>query len=327
MSHSDGMRAFGGWPLRGERAVRFIYTDEAGTSAKEPVSIVASVIVNADVELRPIASEVARLVAEYVPDYLQEGFLIHATEIFSGGRVISREKWSRDARFAFLHELVSIPYRNDIPIAVGMDFKKVDHSGAERFMHQLKINRNEYSHLLAFSRCMERSDYFLRNYLGGSEVGTIIAEDVGSIKKLLVKTVEVFRQNPITMVAEHQQAGSWQKALKLPENPIELKIEHVIDVPHFVQKGGAPLLQIADVCAFSFRRFLSGGAFGKELVLSMLGKHQGGQFVEDPVWFSGGSSGLFNTKKYWTQAQKDQNYEMIVRNPWLLSGLPPKSSI
>jgi hypothetical protein len=73
--------------------VRLIYTDEAGTSAKEPVCVVASVIVHGDQQWRPLENEVQRIVKERVPSNLKEKFIFHATEVFSGGKKIDRLAW------------------------------------------------------------------------------------------------------------------------------------------------------------------------------------------------------------------------------------------
>ena len=100
-----------------------------------------------------------------------------------------------------------------------------------------------------------------------------------------------------------------QDILGLDQTSQVLEIKHLIDVPHFVKKSGAPMLQLADACAFSFSRYLSKQSDGRELCLAMLGPQHGEQFVTDPAWFSGGSFGLFNTDKYWS-AEQQQNFQL-----------------
>jgi hypothetical protein len=48
-------------------------------------------------------------------------------------------------------------------------------------------------------------------------------------------------------------------------------IDRIIDTVHFVSKGDAPLLQIADACAFCFRRYFAEQEYGGEWVEAMLG--------------------------------------------------------
>jgi hypothetical protein len=61
--------------------VRFIYTDEAGTSAKEPVTVVIGLVVNPDTQLLPATSEVDKIFAT-VPPQCRKTFEFHATSIW-----------------------------------------------------------------------------------------------------------------------------------------------------------------------------------------------------------------------------------------------------
>ncbi len=82
--------------------MRFIYTDEAGTSIHEPVRVVASVIVNADTQLSFINSAINNLYEEYIPKELKENFWFHATEVYSGGKNIDRDNWKFSSRLNFI---------------------------------------------------------------------------------------------------------------------------------------------------------------------------------------------------------------------------------
>jgi hypothetical protein len=292
----------GGAALAGGEFVRFIYTDEAGTSAKEPVCVVASVIVHGDKQWRTLQGEIGRIVSERVPVDLRDNFNIHATEVFSGGKKINRQHWSFEERLDFLKEIICLPFIHDAPIALGVSFKREDWT-ALIDLKQLKLNNNKYAHFLAFARCMERSDLFLRKYLNGEEVGTVIAEDVPEIKTFLSRFGLFYREFPTVVVNEHLVPEAWQVELGLKPDDTFHEIRHIVDTPHFVEKGRAPLLQLADVCAFAFRHFLSTKDHGRDLVLAMLGPEQGFAFVNDDAWFSDGSGGLFNTHSYWSDDQ------------------------
>ena len=50
------VRAFDGSPLAGRRLVRIVYLDESGTSRREPLALVAGVVVDADNQLSPSKS-------------------------------------------------------------------------------------------------------------------------------------------------------------------------------------------------------------------------------------------------------------------------------
>lgn len=53
-------------PLDGTALVRFIYTDEAGTSANEPVTVVVALVVDADTQWMPAFQRISALL-ERVP--------------------------------------------------------------------------------------------------------------------------------------------------------------------------------------------------------------------------------------------------------------------
>ena len=152
--------------------------------------------------------------------------------------------------------------------------------------------------MFALSMNIERADAFLQKYLAEKEVGLIVAEDLPEMKKLFSNATMYLRSNPITMVPECFRENEVERILKILPNQQVFELKCVIDVIHFAKKAEAPLLQLADACAFTFRRCLSRQTGGNELLLAMLGPDQGRTFLNDDVWFSGASSGLFNTIKY-----------------------------
>jgi hypothetical protein len=155
---------------------------------------------------------------------------------------------------------------------------------------------------------MERADLFLRKYLSGAEIGSVIAEDLPEMKRFLSAFGLLHREpgGQFTAPAEHFRPEKWQEALGVSPDPVDYRIDHIVDVPHFVSKGKAPLLQLADACAFAFRHCLSKKDHGDDLVMAMLGPEHGPNFVNDPVWFSIAGSGLFNTSAYWSKDQRQE---------------------
>lgn len=99
--------------------VRFVYLDEAGTSAKEPVTVVAGIIVHADTQWRPAEADVNRIVKDMVPERYKENFVFHATEIWGSRKF--RDGWDRNDRTAFLKEMMSVPHRPEHPPRCGED--------------------------------------------------------------------------------------------------------------------------------------------------------------------------------------------------------------
>lgn len=119
--------------------MRLIFIDEAGTSAIEPVCVVAAVIVEADRELRVVREELSRAIFEGVPPIYRNNFLFHATEIFSGGKNIDRNLWSFDDRLDFLKSIVCLPFVHDLPIAIGKVFKGEQYEKMGEMSHSILI--------------------------------------------------------------------------------------------------------------------------------------------------------------------------------------------
>jgi hypothetical protein len=114
------LRSFSGGALAGTNLVRLIYVDEAGTSPAEPVRVVASVIVDGDSQWKLLTDELNRIVEEYVPEPVRKGFVVHAKEIFGGGRQVDRSVWGFDDRLRFLKLVLGLPAAFNVPIAVGI---------------------------------------------------------------------------------------------------------------------------------------------------------------------------------------------------------------
>lgn len=295
---------FGG-PLVGGALVRLIYADEAGTSSHEPVRVVAAIVVHGDHQWRVLAEEIERLFDEHVPQSIRKGFVFHATEVFNGGKKVDRKTWPLEDRLQFMSELLCLPFVHDVPIALGICFKGVFKEATDPVVD--RIGRDTLEHVTALSTCIERADYFLRRYLKGTENGTVVAEHVSQKKKMLAAAALYFKHQPSVIGSDDQRPERWQKLAGVVPRPQVNEIKHIVDVPHFVAKGHAPLLQLADACAFTFRRCLAKQPHGDDLLCAMLGHRQGLTFLRDDVWFSGTSSGLFNQQAYFCDVSTAQS--------------------
>jgi hypothetical protein len=80
--------------------VRLVYLDEAGISnpREEPILVVAGIIVHGDDQWKNLEQEILSLRGEYIPEQFREGFVFHATELFSGGKFFNRESWPKQIR-------------------------------------------------------------------------------------------------------------------------------------------------------------------------------------------------------------------------------------
>jgi hypothetical protein len=245
--------------------MRFIYVDEAGTSAKEPVTVVVGLIVHADKHWLAASQMVTELLLT-VPKALRDDFVSHATDVWNGRNY--GDAWSAEDRRKFLLNMMALPRRLGIPIAIAMvrrDAEGVDPG-------PMPLRKEQFQHVVAFGCCIEQADDYLRRFGEANEVATVIAEDVPEIKAWIRKAVSGARaQGGWTLKPEHQRPTKAQiQAGELPKERL-LAITRVIDVVHFIGKREGPLLQATDACAFGFRRYFAEQEFGEECVRAMLG--------------------------------------------------------
>jgi len=215
--------------------VRFVYVDEAGTSKKEPVAVVAAVIIQADDQWRKAEKRLEDIRQKYLPDNIRNGFIFHAKELFSGGKLLSNKTgWSLEMRLPIIKEILAIPFELDFPVAFG-------------FVRSRPDDRYVARHLLAFSICIKAANDLIRvNFK--DEIAIVIAEDVTHMRGILKKSSAVY---------DVPSAPQW-----LTKHPYDT----VVDRIHFAEKTDAPLLQIADHCAFALRHYLSSHKQGEEIL-------------------------------------------------------------
>ncbi|WP_126665509.1 DUF3800 domain-containing protein [Croceibacterium ferulae] len=288
-----------------------IYADEAGTAPAEPVRVVACVIIEGDDQWRSIDHQLSRVIRESVPELYRNGFIFHGKEVFNGGKHISRYEWAFNERLDFFKEVVSLPFAYDLPVSLGVVWSDMlsGGEGLPDFIANGTVKKQHYEHLMAFGYSLERADHFLRKYLSGCENGVVIAEDLPENRALLARGGLVFREAPYELPSSGLTPNIFQDMYGLTPPPVHYQIKHIIDAPHFAKKGQASLLQLADACAFAFRRYLSRLNHGEDLILSMLGPKQGPAFVAEPAWFDAVSSGLFNVESYVTDEIRAKNVE------------------
>jgi hypothetical protein len=229
---------FGG-PLLGDKLVRFIYVDEAGTSEQEPVSVVVGLIVQADKEWLPAAQAVQSLRPTVPEKFRNEIF--HAKTIW--GHKKYRDDWSQEARVEFLCRLMSIPNR----VGIGISWAMMRRTA--RVVPVPGYTAVQIQHAHCFLGCVGAADTFVRQ-VGPGEVATIVAEDVPEVRKLLRHALTLARYQPPTVTG-------WG-----PSPATELRVTQVVDEVHFAGKEEAILLQVADACAFGLRRYFADQSYG-----------------------------------------------------------------
>lgn len=240
------VRALGGGPLVGDKLVRIAYVDEAGVGREdhEPYLVVAGVLIHGDTECKPLEKELLAIKsAEHDGKRLPSDFILHATELFSGGKTLSRDEWPKEVRWQILDKVLELPAKYNLPIAYG-HVRKSDffQDAAKSESKKVRRERLMAAHAVAFTVCAAVVDQTLRvNW--PDEIVSIVAEDNAN-SRVLIKDVMRRYQEPDAI-----------KSLGLPENDF-FPFTHIHDPVHFSEKRGASLLQLADACCFAIKRRL-----------------------------------------------------------------------
>jgi hypothetical protein len=217
-----------------------VYMDEAGTSANEPVAIVAAIVVHGDDQWRPAVEYLNYLLNRYVPVELRDDFIFHALELYTGGKHKEyKNSWPFAERLRLMGKILAIPRKFDLPVVFGY-FRHEDGDGVESAIR----------HQAAFAICLKKANDFIKvNF--PNENGMVIAENVEHMRQSLERMPELFKG----------PGGIPQ----LDSRPYDA----IIDEIFFVKKRNAPLLQIADHVAFALRRSLAGFAHAEKFINAM----------------------------------------------------------
>lgn len=256
-------RALFGYDLDGSAPVRYVYLDEAGTAAHEPITVEAGVIVKPDAVWKSIEARIAEIVNQLVPSEFREGFVFHAKELFGGGRY--RDRWPLAERLEVIKAFAAIPAAFDLPICVGT-MRRTQSDEEDSRLAALRLRREEWDHCFAFLCCVAAADQYLREHTPPDEVAHLAVEDCDRMRSFLDKTYEALKNFPATFEALGHVDGS-----PVEKHRVEFKISKIVDGPHFVKKARAPMLQLADMCAFIFRRYMAEQAHAEPLIRALLG--------------------------------------------------------
>ena len=90
--------------------MRFAFLDEGGISKKEPYIVVGGIVVEADRQLLALERELENLVRKHIPEDKRQGFVFHATDIWSGVKFFrDRQAWPLEKRISILRDLADLP--------------------------------------------------------------------------------------------------------------------------------------------------------------------------------------------------------------------------
>jgi Protein of unknown function (DUF3800) len=224
--------------LQEGKRVRVAYLDEAGIGnpTHEPYTVVAGIIIHPDSQWTPIAGHLHDLADRFAPLGRRDGFVFHATELFSGGEWFPKlgEEGEKEKRWAILDHLVRVPAALDVPVVYGAVNRALL---AEVFRSMPARRLAVNAQTIAFARCAHVVDFWIRCHTD-DEVVSIVLEQNDQARTAIKEMTEVVR-NP-----------QWL------DSPAKFDGSRIVDTAHFAKKSESSPLQIADACAFAIKRHL-----------------------------------------------------------------------
>jgi hypothetical protein len=245
--------------LRHGKPLRYIYLDEAGTSAQEPSTVVAGIIVDADSQYVAIENHISFLL-QSVPAQHRK-LVPHAKSIFHGEGNL-REGWSFQDRRLFIKQMIGIAPALRIPVSMGIARRG---NKMDAMYEQFGMKPVDHHHMLAFALCVGEADRYIVKYGRHMEVATLVAENIPERERFLNAAFESIKTNPLRLSGDQGPPSQTQQRVIL-----EYTVSRIRDTPHFVAKQHSPLLWIADALSFAYARWLSGGSHGAELIAPII---------------------------------------------------------
>jgi hypothetical protein len=241
--------------------MQLIYLDEAGIAADDPVTTVCGIMLGSAEQWKSAYDNINWVISQHVPKDVRDengNFVPHAKKVWG---MNYRKVWPLESRTAFLHDLLFILEFSSLTIAWAYA------------RNTLKLRdvppglRPEHArHAFAFELCVAEADQCIRTALPppASPSGICICEDNDQRRFLQWVTANLSR-----------------KPLKIPGRD-EYRIERMIDTVHFVQKGQAPIIALADVCAWALKRYMGGKADAEPFMRSLCSKRPLAEVFPNP---------------------------------------------
>jgi hypothetical protein len=288
--------------------MRNIYTDEAGTSAPEPVSVVAALIVNPDIHWFPVVRRVREIWDQHIPsEYrhdnkhrLHKDFTFHAKQVSDGTK---HPRWAEVSRGTLLRAMMAIPSEFEIPIAfAAVKRGALDWSGWPQ-ERKKSMTPAKSDHMSAFMGCIGAANEFVRTEYE-NELAQIIADDNGEMREILRVTLNTLQGQPFPVETEAHREG------REPEKrTVILRADRIIDEVSFLAPRNAPFLQIVDACAFGLRRYLARQSHGEDYLYAI---SAGAKLPEFPADWSLFKCTIDHKKLI---ATPPQNRVILIRRP------------
>lgn len=226
-----------------------VYLDESGIGniEHEKHVVVAGVIIQAE-QYKAVQKRIEEVRDKYVPERHRKGFVFHANELYQGmEKKISRDEFPLEQRRNALEELISILSEFHIPVVQGW------HERAHVTKQHPELNSKKavvLAQAIASTQCLATVEHFTRTYALQTSLALLIYENNDQCKTT-VKVMQKQFQDPENL-KKLASPKDYERASKV------IPLQRVIDTAHFAEKSEAPMLQLADVCAYFINRRIMG---------------------------------------------------------------------
>jgi len=227
--------------------MRLVYLDEAGVSnpQQEPHLVVAGVILNGDQDWQPIDRHLKSICRRFLPEDDRDGFVFHAKDLWHGSGYFKRDVWPRDKRMAIMQEIAGIPNRFHLYVVAGA----IDRLAMQDALKKRSPNMGSkviaaWTHAEAYIKVAADVDSWMQRD-APEEVAMLIAENTEPTKRALKLVHAGFRTD---------DDEYWH----VPRQWRVFTARRIVDTVHFAEKEESSILQVADMCAFVMKRYISG---------------------------------------------------------------------
>jgi len=241
------LRAFGGGELTGEKLVRYAFFDEAGVGSMkdDPNATVVGAIVHCDTQLKPLETFLADLRQIYIPASHRDGFIFHATEMFSRkGPVFGDTSLISDDQIKKIIEaFMSIPERFGLPLVV--DSTPKEHAAKAMGLENSSVaDKTLHAHGSAFFACVFTVERWMREH-APSEYCQLVIENNDHARKTFDRTNKLLCDD---------RAEELLGASKIDVVGKYLPMRHIRKTPLFEEKSADSVLTLVDFCAYVFSK-------------------------------------------------------------------------
>lgn len=228
-----------GVPLEGNRLVRLTYLDDSGlfNEKHDPFLVIGGVIIDADRQLVAVEDHIEELVRKHIPEKDWDGFVFHATELWSGSKYFDRVNWSREKRLLILQDLAMIPSKFDLLVTLGFQDRKLLKPPSHWDLKTKELS----AHIDVFARFCETVERYMREF-APDEVTLLIFEDRDTIREITKHAHAMFRDS--------------NRVSAFGSNLYYFPFSKIRDTIHFARKKESRHLQVADACTFIIKKAL-----------------------------------------------------------------------